>query len=275
MKFLKVLFLFVFLFVIAGCMNMSAPSVKHKFGLLPDKPDATMQLWQLPKGAKTVIPQNVDLRQLFPPVYDQGQLGSCTANALAAVVDYIKRQQGQQFIYPSRLFIYYNERAAEGTVSQDAGASLQDGVKALMRLGVCPENIWIYDISKFAVKPSGAAYVAAMDYQALQYAKIPDANLLLIKQTLANHYPIAFGFTVYASFESASVAKSGICPMPKHGEQVLGGHAVVLCGYNEATQMFLVRNSWGDQWGIQGYFWMPYSFLQKYATGFWVIKKVE
>lgn len=257
---------------------------KHrKYGLLPDKPDKTEKLWSLPSGAKTVIPAKTDFSALFPAVYDQGELGSCTANGLLAAVDYIRKLQGLSYVYPSRLFLYYNERDIEGTVDEDAGARIQDGVKSLMRQGVCHETTWQYNVAKFKVKPPAKAYQEAMEHQALEYAKIPDSgNLLIIRQTLANHFPIVFGFMVYESFETEAVARSGICPMPKPREQCLGGHCVVMVGYDDnfsnpdgSKGAALVRNSWGPQWGLKGYFWMPYKFLQKYASDFWVIKRVE
>ena len=281
MKFLRLMFLLAFLFAITGCMNMSSQPVR-KYGLLPDKPDKTEKLWSLPASAKTVTPSNVNFSALFSEAYDQEQLGACTGNGLAGAVDCVRKSQGLPWFYPSRLHIYYNEREIEGTVNEDAGARIQDGVKSLIRQGVCKESTWNYDITKFKVKPPIEAYREAMNYQTLEYAKIPIANILLIRQTLANHFPIVFGFAVYESFESASVAKTGICPMPKPGEQCLGGHCVVMVGYDDnftnldgSKGAALVRNSWGVNWGLKGYFWMPYKFIQKYASDFWVIKRVE
>jgi C1A family cysteine protease len=176
---------------------------------------------------------------------------------------------------PSRLFIYYNERVIEGTVDSDSGAQLRDGVKAVAKLGICPETDWPYDISKFTQKPPAKAFTDARRDLARNYLRIPQV-LSQMKGCLAAGYPFVFGFTVYQSFESAAVAKSGKVPMPRANEQVLGGHAVCAVGYDDAQQSFIVRNSWGPRWGKQGYCFMPYTYLSdpQLASDFWTLRKV-
>lgn len=223
-----------------------------------------------------VLPPSVDLRAQCPPVYDQGQLGSCTANAIAGLHEFLQMKQGQpQPFTPSRLLIYYNERAMEGTVSEDAGAQIRDGIKSLAKQGACPESEWPYIISKFATKPPKKCYTDALQHQALSYQRI--TGLTQMKTSLAAGFPFVFGFLVYESFESNEVAQTGIMPMPKRGEQMLGGHAPMAVGYNDATQMLLVRNSWSALWGLAGYFWMPYAFAAqaKLVSDCWTIRSVE
>ena len=221
------------------------------------------------------LPASVDLRPQCPPVYDQGQLGSCTANAIAAALELDRMKQKLPVFIPSRLFIYYNERAMEGSVNEDSGASLRDGIKSVNSLGVCDEAIWPYDIYEFAVKPPASAYTAAKLDRALAYRRITQTTAQL-EAALAAGYPVVFGFTVYESFESDEVAKTGIVPMPTAGEQVLGGHAVVLVGYDSSTKRFLVRNSWGSDWGLQGYCSFPFQYLtsKTLANDFWQVRSV-
>ena len=217
-------------------------------------------------GKAASLPQTVDLRPHMPPVYDQGQLGSCTANALCCLMQALDEIQG------SRLFLYYNERALEGTVASDAGATLADGIRCLKTQGVCPETTWPYVPRQFARKPPPPCYANALKHEALSVYSVPLA-LGSLKAALTAGHPIAIGIRVYSSFESPSVAKTGNVPLPQKGEAVLGGHAVVVVGFSDATQAFLVRNSWGTMWGIKGYFTLPYAYLTNAALALdaWVI----
>ena len=208
---------------------------------------------------------------------DQGDLGSCTANAIANAhrFDQMKEASKANFL-PSRLFIYYNERSMEGTVNSDAGAQIRDGVKSIAQLGVCPETEWPYDITKFAKKPLAKAYKDALKNQALTYQRVVQ-DLTQLKGCLASGYPFVFGFTVYESFESAQVAKDGLMPLPQAKEKCLGGHAVLAVGYDDATQRVTVMNSWNTTWGDKGFFYMPYAYITsaKLASDFWTIRTVE
>lgn len=245
----------------------------RKYGWIPELPDHRDY-----KFAPTAVqlPSKVSLRAGMPPVYNQGQLGSCTANALAAQLDYMRGKQGEAFITPSRLFIYYNERVIENSVSSDAGAMGRDGIKTLKHQGVCSESAWPYDIAKFAIKPPAKAYTDALKYESLTYKKVAHTSINNIKSALALGLPISFGFTVYDSFESAAVAESGVVPMPSKSENVLGGHETVIVGYDDSRGMAEVRNSWGPSWGDHGYFWMPCAYLTGgLASDFWVIETVK
>jgi C1A family cysteine protease len=224
------------------------------------------------------MPSTVSLRQQMPPVYDQGQLGSCTANSVGAVLEFNElRQKEGDAATPSRLFIYYNERAMEGTIAQDSGAEIRDGIKSVAQLGAPPETLWPYDITKFARKPPAAAYRAGVKHQAIRYARVSQATIA-IQSVLAAGFPISFGFTVYESFES-DVGANGVVPMPQPDEKTLGGHAVVAVGYKtiRGQLYFECRNSWGPGWADQGYFWMPASYITSasLARDFWVIEQVE
>jgi len=251
--------------------------VPHKikrYGWVADVPDQRDHLYAAAPRILRRLPPKADLRPKCPPVYNQGQLGSCTGNAIAAAVEFERMKQNFTPAFaPSRLFIYYNERVIEGTIASDSGAQIRDGIKAVAKQGDCPETLWPYDIAKFAVRPPASAYSKAVLYKAIQYARVP-RTLWQMKGCLAYGYPFVFGFSVYQSFESAAVASSGAAPMPAPGEKLLGGHAVLAVGYDDAQQRFLVRNSWGAAWGLRGYFTLPYAYLAdpNLSDDFWVIR---
>ncbi len=249
--------------------------IQH-YGWVPQLPD--LRDAQLKIQAVTSLPSSVDLSSKpdMPPVYDQGQLGSCTGNAIAGAVDYDNHKITGKFLTPSRLWIYYQERVIEGTVAEDAGGQIRDGIKSVNQLGVCPETDWPYDIATFAKKPPKKDYTDALKDRALTYEAVTQ-ELFALKSVLASGLPIVFGFTVYESFESQAVATSGVVPMPAPKEKVVGGHAVVLIGYNDAVDRFRVRNSWGTTWGQEGYFEMPYLYVTSasLASDFWVVQQTN
>ena len=256
------------------------------YGWIPDLPDQRDFLYAAPVSLLAALPTRMDLRKQGPPVYDQGVLGSCTANAIAAAHQFEQiRQLGEgtgsvsavrHSFVPSRLFIYYNERAIENTVDQDAGAMLRDGIKTVVRQGVCPESDWPYVIAKFTRKPPAPCYSEALNHQVLSYRRLTQ-SVTQMKGCLASGYPFVFGFSVYESFESPVVAKTGVVPMPASDERILGGHAVTAVGYDDATRQFIVRNSWGAKWGRNGTCFMPYAYLTDpaLAADFWTIRLVE
>jgi C1A family cysteine protease len=210
-------------------------------------------------------------------VYDQEQLGSCTANAIAAALEFDQMKEKQANVFmPSRLFIYYNERAMEGTVNEDSGGQIRDGIKSVAQQGDCPETLWPYDITKFAVKPPQQCYQQALKFKAVQYQRLSQI-LNQLKGCLASCYPFVFGFSVYESFESPQVAQTGHAPMPAPAEKSIGGHAVMAVGYDDSQNWFIVRNSWGVGWGMEGYFTLPYAYLleQNLASDFWTIRVVS
>ena len=219
----------------------------------------------------TDLPKSVDLRSKMSPVVDQGELGSCTANAIVSGLrEYLEIITGQSLVRLSRLFLYYQERKLENTVNEDSGAEIRDGMKVLNQIGVCPESDDPYDIRNFKQAPSAKAVTNAAQYEITEYHRILDLNGL--KAALAEGLPVVFGFKVYESFESATVAKTGQVPAPKKGEQYLGGHAVLAVGYVDQEKSggnVIVRNSWGNTWGDQGYFYMSYTVFKKLLMDMW------
>ena len=248
----------------------------QRYGWVPDLPDHRDQLYSAPVAALQQLLSRVDLTPQCPPVYDQGQLGSCTANAIGAAVQFEQLKQKLPTVFvPSRLFVYYNERAMEGTVDTDGGAQIRDGIKSVAKQGVCPEPLWPYNIARFKIKPPKNCYIEALRHRVVLYQRlVPSLNQL--RGCLASGYPFVFGFTVYESFESPAVAKTGQVPMPAPQEPAIGGHAVLGVGYDNARQRFIVRNSWGPNWGRKGYFTLPYAYVTdpQLADDFWTIRLV-
>src|SRR6266566_2803874 len=252
------------------------PQIAH-YGWIPDLPDQRDYQYAAPVAAIGTLPTNIDLTSACPPVYDQEQLGSCTANAIAGAIQFEQMKQNlAQIFTPSRLFIYYNERDMEGTVNSDSGAQIRDGMKSVGLLGDCPEDMWPYIIANFAEKPSDACYQTALQHKAILYQRVV-RDLIQMKGCLASGYPFVFGFTVYESFETQQVAQTGHAPMPQHREKMLGGHAVMAVGYDDANQRFIVRNSWGTSWGMQGYFTLPYAYFtsRNLSSDFWTVRLVQ
>jgi len=240
-----------------------------------DKPDARDHIYA---AAPVALPASVDLRQYCSPIEDQGQLGSCTGNAIAGIIELMQRKQnparGRDV---SRLFIYYEERLLEGTVNYDSGAYIRDGIKVVNKKGAPLETLWPYLISRFRTKPTNAAYTDALKRKATAYQKC--ANFNAVKTALSQGYPVVMGFDVYESFEYPVTNNTGMMPYPNvNTEQLLGGHAVAIVGYNDSLNggRFICRNSWGTGWGDRGYFYMPYQVVQNTSMSddFWIITAV-
>ena len=215
----------------------------------------------------------VDLRSTDSPIFDQGALGSCTGNALVGALQFLEKKDNVPYIELSRLFIYYDQRVIENTINIDSGAQIRNGIKTLAKLGVCSETCWPYDIGKFAVQPGHNCYKEAANHIILTYYRINALDEM--KHCIDNGYPFVFGFSVYSSFESEEVANTGIVNIPTADESLLEGQAAMAVGYDDNTQRFLVRNSRGVNWGQQGYFTIPYAYLENrnLSDDFWVIRR--
>ena len=249
--------------------------VNQWYGWVPDRPDHRDQLYATIAKPPKKLPAKVDLTAGCSPVEDQGQLGSCTANALVGNLEFLEVKAGKPVSDLSRLFVYYNERVMEGSVNDDAGAMLRDGVKSLVKQGVCTEKTWPYVIGKFAAKPPAACYKQALTHQVISYHRI--IGLQQMRRCLAEGYPFVFGFSVYEGFESDTVAKTGKLDLPQPSEKQLGGHAIMAVGYDDATKRLTIRNSWGTDWGLKGYFTMPYDYANNsnLADDFWTLRTME
>lgn len=252
--------------------------IQHKkYGWVRDIPD-NRDCYYMPNFFKHSFGEDrpTDLRVHCPGIYTQGSLGSCTANAIAAAYEFNEIKDNEKNIFiPSRLFIYYNERNMEGTVGYDSGAQLRDGIKSIHTIGVCPETECPYDINTFTVKPDKKCYEIAQQHKCTSYKRVRQ-DILHMKECISSGQPFVFGFSVYTSFESPEVAKTGVMTMPAPDDKLLGGHAVMAVGYNDDNGVFIIRNSWGVEWGDNGYFYMPYEFITNpnLCSDFWMIEKI-
>jgi len=247
-----------------------------RFGWVRDIPDRRDLRYSPPPQLAAALPPKADLRTGFQPCYDQGLLGSCTANAIAGALQYLECKEGEKPpVMPSRLFVYYNERALEGSVGSDSGAQIRDGIKTVVTQGYCSESCWPYVIANFALRPPSECYRQAVKERVSQYLRLDNALVALLT-CIASGYPFVFGFSVYESFESRTVAQTGVVHLPRRGERLVGGHAVVGSGYDTTAKRFLVRNSWGPGWGQRGYFTMPFDYVTDpyLAADFWTIRQV-
>lgn len=242
----------------------------RRYGWKPDLPDSRDLLY-LSKPRLEPLPKVVDLRHKCPPVEDQGELGSCTANALVGCLEFLEITSGIPFEDLSRLFVYYGERALEGTIPDDSGAFIRDGIKILHQNGVCSEKLWPYNIDTFTDEPTAECFKDAFKRRIISYHRLLSRDALL--SCLADGFPFVFGISVYSSFESKEVALTGNVPVPSSDDRLLGGHAVMAVGYDLEREIFLVRNSWGPEWGQGGYFTLPFSYVDSLGDDFWVIKK--
>ena len=244
------------------------------YGTHPDIPDKRDHYFK--PQLKKALPESADLRPHFPPVYDQKKLNSCSANAIGAAVWYEARRAHPRVQSPSRLFIYYNERAKERKVAENAPVSLRDGYKSISRTGVCPESMWPYLTKKFRDRPPKPCYAAAEQERVIGYARV-HRKADDLRACIASGHPFTLGISVHESFESERMKRTGRAAMPKRGERVLGGHAVVAVGYHDQSQRFMLRNSWGKKWGLDGYFTLPYDYLldENYAWDFWMIRELS
>lgn len=259
----------------------------HVLGWRRGIPDHRDYLYSAPASVVSALPSSVDLRPQMPAVYDQGPIGSCTANSIAGAVQFDRLKSGKSpdFV-PSRLFIYYHERSIERTIPLDAGAIIRDGIKTVADKGVCPETDWPYiatpadpTTSEFPLgspprtNPPSSAYGAAWHYKALTYYRVTQ-TLSQLKGCLAEGYPFVFGFTVYANIYDATGNPVTTLNLPKPSDQQLGGHAILAAGYDDSKQMFIIRNSWGPNVMDNGYFYMAYNYVtdNQLSSDFWTIR---
>jgi len=253
---------------ITKALSFSIP----KYHWVKDKVDTRDHPYQLTGVSQ---PDIVDLRQYCSLIEDQGNLGSCTGNAIAGAIELINKRNNK-LLDVSRLFIYYYERMLIGTINYDSGAYIRDGIKACYTYGAPLESLWPYNISKFKTTPASTAIIDATKRKVTSYQKAADFNAVM--DAVTSGYPVIIGFSVYSSFETATVARTGIMPYPNvNRERLLGGHAVLIVGYNKNNNTFIVRNSWGTGWGDKGYFYMPFQVIQNtsMSSDFWVIKSVN
>jgi C1A family cysteine protease len=241
-----------------------------RYGLAADTPDIRdLLLDDQPRPT-----DSVDLRLTMPAVYNQGAANSCVGNGVASVMEHAWIMGKQTDFAPSRLFIYFNARMLEGDPGYDAGCQIRDGLKSVAQFGACHEGVWPYDPKKVTIKPGGDCYADALSHKALVYYRV-QRDLDQIRGCLTAGFPVVFGMACYESFESRETAESGIVSMPSLSENVMGAHCMVIVGFDNRQQMFLVRNSWGAAWGVSGHCWIPYIYManRNLTADFWTIRR--
>lgn len=237
-----------------------------------DKPDSRDYLYQMSNRQQQNV---VDLRPFCTSIENQGSLGSCTGQAIAGAIELLNNRAGRHNDI-SRLFIYYYERVMLGTVNYDSGAYIRDGIKVVNKQGAPLERFWPYNISQFRNKPTKTAIDDALKRKVLRYERVLNHQGCL--DAINNGFPVVIGYLVYNSFMSHQVVRTGIMPYPNtRRERLLGGHAVLLVGYDKTKQHYIARNSWGTSWGDKGYFYMPFRVIEdtRMSSDFWIIQSVQ
>jgi C1A family cysteine protease len=263
----------------------------HGLGLIPDHEDTHDFSYDVIQGLTSYEFVDLAKHDAMPPVWDQGQLGSCTAHGTLACFLWASAVNGVNDPMLSRLQIYFNTRKIEGTVSEDAGGQIRDAIKAAS-MGVAPESDWPYDIEKFAHTPPQRAVTDAKQNLAIEYRRVSKTTSA-IQSCLSEGYPIDIGVTLYESFESDEALSSGLVPMPLSDEQVLGGHCMAIVGIGtgadwhrdgqflkaklDSTKKYVkVRNSWGTSVFEKGYLLMPIEYVTGHlGQDYWTIRKVS
>lgn len=231
----------------------------------------------------------------MPPITRQGNIGSCTAHALAAALEHDQIQQGRSSSthYPSLLQLYYSEREIRGSINEDVGAQLADGIRVLYETGTCSEALWPYsdDTLLYKVKPSDACFAEAArnrDQQGIAHSRVAP-NIESIKHVHNRGYSVLLGIQVYKDFDSSEFAQSALAKLPAPDETSTGGHALLSVGYDDREFLttswgetranphyrhLIVRNSWGNAWGDKGYFYLPYDYVNPSRVyEVWVVRK--
>lgn len=249
----------------------------QKFGLgwLPDVPDARdLRFKDMPLGVVRRMPAVIDLSGQCSPVEDQGNLGSCVLNACAGVKEFLDLKDDGKFTDISRLAMYYWARKRMGIqyINTDSGTYIRTGIKVMLKDGCPPESKWPYVEANFKRKPSLSIEIAGLKNTIKAYYRIDDP-VAQVKKALAGGYIVAFGFSVYSNMMTDKVAKTGIIPLP--GGSLEGGHATDIVGMDDTKRLAKIRNSWGTTWGVKGYGYLPYEFLQdrNLSDDYWVVTK--
>lgn len=246
------------------------------------------------------LPKNINNRKYCSPIEDQGNIGSCTANAGVGLYEYMENKANKKHIDGSRLFLYKATRLLMGQEGiGDTGAYIRSTLGAIRLFGIPNEEFWPYtdDPVKFDIMPDPWIWSFAQNFQSIKYFRLdfsPDGNenIQRMKDYIAKGFALNFGFTVFSSHTDAQ-NNGGIIPYPSHRENIIGGHAMLIVGYDDkktSTNVrdgttregcFLIRNSWGESWGDNGYGWLPYEYFKIGPNGdvlaedVWTITQLE
>jgi C1A family cysteine protease len=249
------------------------------FGWRPDLPDQRDYRFAITPGAQRTLPVAAAIpARIMPPIWDQGDLGACTAFMAGFMHETLRRKQGLPKQAPSPLFTYWATRFLEGGLAQtkwDSGATIRDAVRSLAKFGQPTDETWPYDPALFARRPPAKAWAEGEKRQVLTYQRV--TSLDGIRAAIVDECPVGFGYMVYESHETQAVARTGRVPMPGLNEAVLGGHACSFVAYDDTKRLLKFRNQWTAQWGDKGYGYLPYEFVTnpELCTDWWIIRTVE
>ncbi|MDO5972187.1 C1 family peptidase [Flavivirga aquimarina] len=243
--------------------------------------------------SKKTLEKKVDNRKWCSPVKDQGNIGSCTAFAAVGIYEYFQKRAFNKYIDGSELFVYKTTRNMLD-LDYDSGAYTRTAMGSLALFGVPPTNNYPYEIEKFNNEPPAFIYSYAQNFQALLYYRLDPLGttghqtLINVKKQLSAGIPSIMGFTCYNSLNYEETYKTGKIPYPEENESVIGGHAVMVVGYDDDLVIsnpidkkrrkgaLIIRNSWGENWGDDGYGYIPYEYVkQQLASDFWCLISAE
>jgi C1A family cysteine protease len=252
------------------------------FGWLPQLPDMRDKLLAMPgEGtAQAALPTRVDLTERHKfRVYDQGRIGSCVAHAVGSAIEFAQETrpndpnvsdflEKERKFPTSRLFLYYEARRPIGTLAEDSGCVIRDALRVAYNIGVPRETGWKYNESKFTVEPPKRSYKSAPFHKITSYKAVP-VSVLGVKSALAQGYPVVFGVAIFNTFFNGANV-----PTPTYSDEYLGGHAMLAVGYDDQTNRVKVLNSWGVEWGDQGYVYLPYQYIGNPMLGddYWTLQ---
>ena len=249
-----------------------------KGGYVKDKIDTRDYIYKINPNVANVakLPVSFSLRKSMPPVLDQGNLGSCVSNAVCNALGFLNLKLKKPIGLKSRLFNYYNTRILEGTINQDSGCEIRDAIKVCNKTGNCYETTWPYNINRFTLRPPNQTYTEALQHKLALYQRV-NQDRTSIKSCLLSGYPVIIGFTCYNTLYNPSVERTGDILMPTRRDYIIGGHCVLITGYNDGTQRYEIMNSWGTSWGSGGYGTIPYAYVENanYATDFWQVQQEQ
>lgn len=262
-----------------GDTVMGKSRMGRRYGWIRSWPDPRDHWYSAPAPCLQALPRRVDHTADFPDAYDQLQTNSCVWQSLGGIAEHCWKAQGLTVCTPSRLFGYYETRAMEGWLDSDGGCIIRDAIKVIARFGIPHEDLWPFDEANVFLRPPQAAYDDALTRQAVQYSRVPQA-LVQMRASLAQGVPWVVGLTLFEGFESDEAMRTGVINLPTTEELkagTVGAHAVVAVGYDDDEQRFIMRNSWGRDWGQNGYFTIPYAYVQSdsLASDLWRITLME
>jgi C1A family cysteine protease len=255
----------------------------HAFGWRPELPARDL-LFGDARYVRTLaeLPDEVDNSGLAHRPENQGRQSSCVGHATGTVFEVCRAKDWgggdpANAFQASRAFIYYEARRRQGWEHEDGGCYIRDAMDVCVEQGVPIEQSFPYDEHVYDREPPPEVYHQAEHFQVTRRLKLRNTRLVELLTCLADGYAFEGGLTLYESIESVAVALTGRIPLPGWRESVIGGHALAFLGYSRRTEMFKGQNSWSEQWGDNGFFYVPFDYVTdgQLAADFHTIQRIE